>query len=135
MVPSTPAPSTRPARAALQTFFRIAEAWDLTAEERIAILGVPEPAILFHWRKEPDKASLPAEIFERLSHVFAIYHSLQVLLPDGRAADAWLKKPNAAALFGGRSALDIVLCSGAAGLALVRRYLNGQQGLAPGVED
>jgi hypothetical protein len=135
MVPSMPASSTKPAGAALRTFFRIAEAWDLTSEEQIAILGIPEPAIFFHWRKEPDKASLPADVLERLSHVFAIYRSLQLLLPDERAADAWIKKPNAASLFGGRSALDIVLCSGAADLTLVRRYLDGQQGLALGGED
>ena len=57
-----------------------------------------------------------------------IYKSLQILLPEAAAADAWVRKPNAALLFGGRSALDRMLAGNVSDLNLVRRYLDGARG-------
>jgi len=68
----------------------------------------------------------PPDTLERLSHVFGIYKSLQVLVP-GPAAATWIHRPNAAPLFDGRAALEIML-GGVAGLFLVRAYLDAERG-------
>ena len=53
---------------------------------------------------------------------------LQVLLPKPEAADGWIKKPNTAPLFGGKSALDRMLSGQVADLYVVRQYLDAQRG-------
>jgi hypothetical protein len=43
-------------------------------------------------------------------------------------ADEWVRRPNAAPLFGGRSALDRMLGGQVADLYVVRQYLDAQRG-------
>ena len=126
-----PAPEISPERmsaAGLRAFAGIAQAWGLSVDEQLRLLGQPPRSTFFAWRKEPDKASLPRDTLERLSNLLGIYKSLQILLPDAAAADAWVRKPNSAALFGGRSALARMLAGNVSDLNLVRRYLDGVRG-------
>ena len=116
------------AAAGLRAFARIADAWGLTVDEQIRLLGEPARSTFFAWRKQPDKAGLPRDTLERLSNLLGIYKSLQILLPDAAAADAWVRKPNAAPIFGGRSALQQMLAGNVSDLNLVRRYLDGVRG-------
>lgn len=118
----------RMAAAGLRAFVRIAEAWQLSVDEQLALLGQPPRSTWFAWRKQPEKATLPRDTLERLSNILGIYKSLQILLPDAAAADAWVRKPNAAAPFGGRSALERMLAGNVSDLNLVRRYLDGVRG-------
>jgi Protein of unknown function (DUF2384) len=118
----------RMAAAGLRSFTRIAAAWGLTVDEQLQLLGAPPRSTFFAWRKHPDKAALPRDTLERLSNILGIYKSLQILLPDAAAADAWVRKPNAAPLFGGRSALARMLAGNVSDLNLVRRYLDGVRG-------
>jgi hypothetical protein len=53
---------------------------------------------------------------------------LQILLPDTQAADAWIRKPNNAPLFGGRPALERMLSGQVADLYVVRQYLDAERG-------
>ena len=107
---------------------RIAASWQLSIDEQLRLLGAPPRSTYFAWRKHPDKATLPRDTLERLSNILGIYKSLQILLPDTAAADAWVKKPNAAPPFGGRSALARMLAGNVSDLNLVRRYLDGVRG-------
>lgn len=113
------------ARAGLATFFRIAEEWALDSGQQMALLGQTSRTTFFRWKKTPP-AALPPDTLERLSHVFGIYKSLQVLLPAPAAAN-WIHRPNSAPLFDGHPALDMML-GGVAGLFLVRAYLDGERG-------
>jgi len=113
------------ARAGLATFFRIADEWALDSSQQMALLGLTSRTTFFRWKKAPP-AALPPDTLERLSHVFGIYKSLQVLLPASAAA-GWIHRPNAAPLFDGRPALEMML-GGVAGLFLVRGYLDGERG-------
>jgi hypothetical protein len=63
-----------------------------------------------------------------VSYVLGIYKALQILLPQQAAADAWVRRPNAAPLFGGRPALDRMLSGNVADLYVVRQYLDAQRG-------
>jgi hypothetical protein len=60
--------------------------------------------------------------------LLGIYKALQILLPDPQAADAWVRQPNQAPFFGGRSALERMLSGHVADLFVVRRYLDAQRG-------
>ena len=68
------------------------------------------------------------DVLERVSYVLGIYKALQILLPDERAADAWVHQPNTAPLFAGRPALDRMLSGNVADLFVVRSYLDAQRG-------
>lgn len=114
--------------AGLRAFARIAEAWDLSVDEQLRLLGQPPRSTFFAWRKAPEKASLPRDTLERLSNLLGIYKSLQILLPDDAAADAWVRQPNSAPPFGGRSALERMLAGNVSDLNFVRRYLDGVRG-------
>ena len=113
------------ARAGLSTFYNIAEEWGLAVPAQMTLLGLTSRTTFFRWKKSAP-SMLPPDTLERLSHVFAIYKSLQILLP-GAAADEWIHRPNDAPLFNGHTALDLML-SGVAGLFLVRAYLDSERG-------
>lgn len=93
----------------------------------MTLLGSPPKSTFYHW-KLGEKVRLPRDTLERISYVFGIYSALQVLLPRPEAADTWIKKPNSAPLFGGRSALDRMLSGQVGDLYLVRQYLDAQRG-------
>lgn len=116
------------AMAGLRAFEKIAELWGLTVDEQLALLGQPPRSTYFAWRKHPEKASVSRDTLERLSNLLGIYKSLQILLPDAAVADGWIRRPNAASLFGGRSALDRMLAGNVSDLNLVRRYLDSARG-------
>ena len=116
------------AAAGLRAFERIAQAWGLTVEQQLQLLGQPPRSTFFAWRKAPDRAKLSRDTLERLSNLLGIYKSLQILLPDASAADGWVRQPNRAPLFGGQTALHRMLGGNVADLNLVRRYLDGVRG-------
>jgi hypothetical protein len=124
---SAPATGHDVAGAALRTFFRIAETWGLTVEEQITLLGGLSRSTLFAWKKR-GADRLPHDVLERISYIFGIWKALQILLPDAGSADGWLRRPNAAAPFGGRSALERMLSGNVADLYEVRRYLDAERG-------
>ncbi len=113
--------------AGLRAFVNIAEAWSLSIAEQLKLLGIGSRSTFFKWRRERDP-KLPADTLERLSYLLGIYKSLQILLPDAPAADAWIRKPNTAAPFGGRSALERMLSGQVADLYVVRQYLDAERG-------
>ena len=112
---------------ALRTFLRIAALWGLSVDEQMTLLGVTARSTFFKWKKDPN-AVLPKDALERISYILGIYKALQILLPDENAADEWVKRPNAAQPFGGRSALERMLSGQVADLFVVRQYLDAQRG-------
>ena len=113
--------------AGLRAFANIAEAWGLTVAEQLKLLGIASRSTFFKWRREREPR-LPQDTLERLSYLLGIYKSLQILLPDHQAADEWVRKPNEAPLFGGRSALERMLSGQVADLYVVRQYLDAERG-------
>ena len=122
-------PSSRDLSAAgLRAFFNIARDWGLNTDEQMVLLGPPGRATFFKWQSAPESADLKRDTLERLSYLLGIYKALQILLPDTVAADAWVKKPNSAPLFGGKTALDRMLGGNVADLVAVRQYLDARRG-------
>ncbi|MFK8076622.1 MAG: antitoxin Xre/MbcA/ParS toxin-binding domain-containing protein [Granulosicoccus sp.] len=116
--------------AALRTFLKIIDAWGLSQNEAMTILGYDENtrSTYFKWKRKPHSVKLQKEKLERLSYIFGIYKALQVLLPNESSADAWVKKPNSAPLFNGDTALNRMLSGNVADLYVVRRYLDAERG-------
>mgnify|MGYP000967728019 CR=1 FL=1 len=110
---------------ALRTFFRIAEAWGLKEQEQMRLLGLDSRSTFQSWKRGA-VAAISKDALERISYVMGIYKGLQILLP--RTADEWVRKPNAASLFGGGSALDRMMSGNVADLYVVRQYVDAQRG-------
>ena len=123
-VPVNPREVSRPA---LRTVFQILAAWGLSNKEQIKLLGNPPKSTFYRW-KQGEGVVLSQDTLERLSYIFGIYSALQVLLPRPDAADAWIKRPNTAPLFGGRSALERMLSGQVVDLYIVRQFLDAQRG-------
>ena len=113
--------------AGLRAFANIAEAWGLTVAEQLTLLGIASRSTFFKWRREREPR-LPQDTLERLSYLLGIYKALQILLPDAKAADEWVRKPNSAPPFGDRSALERMLSGQVADLYVVRQYLDAERG-------
>jgi hypothetical protein len=109
--------------AGLRAFFRIADLWQLSADEQRTLLGQPARSTFFKWKKGPVRA-LPRDVLERISYVLGIYKALEILLPQAESADGWIRRPNDAAPFGGRSALERLLSGNVGDLYAVRQYLD-----------
>lgn len=110
---------------ALRTFFRIADAWGLKEQEQMRLLGLESRSTFQSWKRGA-VAALSKDALERISYVMGIYKALHILLP--KTADDWVRKPNKAEPFGGRSALDRMMSGNVADLYVVRQYVDGQRG-------
>jgi hypothetical protein len=120
-----PNPAKRNA-VALKAFFGVTSKWQLTSEQERILLGVSK-ATFYRWKQQLD-GSLSADNIERISYILGIYKALRILLPDEKAANTWVHKPNTALLFGGHTALEKLLKGHVVDLADVRRYLDAERG-------
>lgn len=112
---------------ALRAFFPIAAAWGLSVGEQRALLGWP-PASTFHKYKGGNPGTVSFDTLTRLSLVLGIYKALQVLYPEPRLADAWVRMPNTNVIFGGKPPIALMTDDGIDGLYRVRRLLDGRRG-------
>ncbi len=110
--------------ALIDAFAKLSEDWELSTDDQITLFGSPGRSTFFKWKKSG--GNLPNDTLERISHLLGIYKSLQILLPDPDAADAWIKKPNT--FFGNRSALELMLDGRVIDIYKVREYLDAQRG-------
>lgn len=92
----------------------------------MGLIGVDTVSVYSGWKKNPDSARLKPYMIERISHTLAIFESLNVLLPPPNA-DSWVHRPNAAPLFGGRPAIELMTSVLTTDLAAVRYHLDGER--------
>jgi hypothetical protein len=111
---------------ALKAFFGITEKWQLSSEQERVLLGIPK-ATYYRWKQQMDGA-LSQDTIERISYILGIYKALRILLPNEKAANAWVHKPNQAPLFCGNTALAKLMKGHVIDLADVRRYLDAERG-------
>ena len=123
----------RVSAAALLNFFGITDEWGLSSRDQMILLGNPAKSSFYRMKEFADgKINKPIRLsqdtLERVSYVMGIYKALNILLPNPKGAADWIKKPNAAPLFNGQSALDIMLNGRVTDLSDVRRFLDGERG-------
>lgn len=125
--PKTGAAANDLGGAALRTFFNLAKAWKLSEDEQMKLLGLGSRSTLHAW-KSGRVTKISRDTLERISYLLGIFKAINILLPDPDRADAWMRAPNKAPLFGGRSALDRMTSGNVADLYVVRQYLDAQRG-------
>ena len=111
--------------ACLHAFGNIAAHWDMTASEQCQLLGVDDEKVLQDWMQRlraGDNVSLPQVVLEGIGCVLSIYASLVILLNHGRSK-GWVRAPNRAPLFGGKSAMSLMTSGNRKDLEDVARYL------------
>jgi hypothetical protein len=112
---------------AIRTFFNIASVWQLSNEEQRGLLGWPPESTFFKY-KSGDTGTLSFDTLMRISIVLGIYKDLHILYSEPNLADRWIKLPNSNQLFGGQTALSLMISNGMDGLYQVRRLLDGRRG-------
>jgi hypothetical protein len=125
--PRYPARENTLAGPGLRAFFNLAERWKLRVAEQRKLLGDPPESTFYKWKRERDGV-LSRDTLERISYLLGIFKALAILFPQADRADAWLRKPNGAPTFGGKSALERMLSGNVADLFVVRQYLDAQRG-------
>lgn len=108
----------------MESFLSLADGWELTTDDQIKLLGSPGRSTFFKWKKTG--GILPNDTVERISHLLNIYKCLEIVLPNPKSADTWIKKPNT--YFKGRSALEVMLEGQVSDIYRVRQYLDAQRG-------
>jgi hypothetical protein len=108
---------------AIQVFFGISAAWQMSFREEMRLLGLPRPV----WSSlaRGNRPVLPIETLRRIAFIARVFEAINMLFPAERA-DAWMRAPNSAQGFGRRSALAVMVEAGPAGMTAVRLYLQGQ---------
>ena len=124
---SDPAVRKRLSGPAVRAFLKIAEAWQLDTEEQRALLGWPASSTFLKY-KSAQAGTLPYDALMRISLALGIYKALHILFADDAIADTWIRLPNTNPLFGGRSALTLMLETGMDGMYHVRRLLDARRG-------
>jgi hypothetical protein len=102
----------------------MADAWGLSTEDQMRLLGSPARSTFFKWKKEG--GALPRDTVERISHLLAIWKSLEIVFTDPQRSDVWLRRPNE--FFEGASALEVMLEGNFYDVVRVRQYLDAQRG-------
>ncbi len=115
----------------VRAFREIADRFDLSEADRIAILGDPGRSTYHQWMKkarEQQPLTLPLDTLLRISAVLGIYKALAILFEDEHQALVWLKGPHQGTIFAGASPMAYMLKGGHDGLMSVRRYLDAWRG-------
>ncbi len=121
------AASERLSAPALRNFFNLAELWKLSGTEQRTLLGALPESTFYKYLKNPESAKLSRDTLERISHILGIFKAINILLPRHESADNWVRRPNDAVLFKGRSALDYMLSGSYEHIVTVRRYLDSER--------
>lgn len=103
-------------------FQRISEKWCLSHAEQQQLLGQAVGCAPMPWALSPSDAELE-EMMIRTSHLMNIYGALHSLFSDDAQADGWVRRPNQASPFQGKSALERMCQGGLDDLKVVHDYL------------
>lgn len=124
---ATKAPSNDQIQAALKAVFNILDKWHCSTEEAQILLGLKR-STLFKYKNNPEKASISKDLTERLSYLLNIHAALRILFSNPDSVYGWVRKPNDAPFFNGKSAMDIMLQGRVVDLWAVASRLNAERG-------
>lgn len=115
----------------VQTAFKVVlnifDKWQCTTEEALTLLGLKR-STWFKYKSAPEKASYSHDITERISYILNIHAALRILFSNPESVYQWVRKPNKAPFFNGRSAMDIMLQGRVVDLWAVASRLNAERG-------
>lgn len=109
---------------AIKASINLANRWDLSDDQFNTLVNAHIGTDYEAWISR-DTVQLADDSLIRMSHLLNIHAALRTLF-SGDSAYSWLKKPNSNPLFGGKSALSIMLSGGLSELEKVDQYLQLQ---------
>lgn len=119
------------AGALARTTVNLFKAWNLTDLEACILLGGMSARTWARWKigarsKEGGIGRIDRDLRTRMAHLMGIHKGLRYLFSEPARGYAWIRKPNA--IFGGQSALDLMLRGEIADLAAMREWLDAERG-------
>lgn len=112
---------------AFKAVLNILHKWNCNTEEMQLLLGLKR-STLFKYKSTPEKASISQDLTERLSYLLNIHAALRILFSNPDSVYGWVRKPNHAPFFNGKSAMDIMLQGRVVDLWAVASRLNAERG-------
>lgn len=98
--------------------------WKVTEKQAAVLLDLSVRSYT-RW-KGGGKASWNRDLKARLSNLMGIHKALRIVFREPQRGYDWVRAPNS--VFGGRSALDVMLDGNLTDLMRVRRYLDSERG-------
>ncbi|MBL7481143.1 MbcA/ParS/Xre antitoxin family protein [Legionella bononiensis] len=115
----------------IQTAFKVVlnifDKWHCTTEEALILLGLKR-STWFKYKNSPENASFSHDITERISYILNIHAALRILFSNQDSVYQWVRKPNMAPFYNGRSAMDVMLQGRVVDLWAVASRLNAERG-------
>lgn len=120
-----PEPITQEEAAAMfRAILNLFGKWGLTDEQAATLLDTPVRSYR-RWKAEgPGRISRDGRA--RLSNLMGIHKALRIIFAEAPRSYAWIKAAND--VFGGASALDVMLGGELTDIMRVRRYLDAERG-------
>ena len=115
----------------VQTAFKVVlnifDKWHCTTDESLTLLGLKR-STWFKYKSAPEKASFSHDLIERISYLLNIHAALRILFSNQESVYKWVRKPNKAPFYNGRSAMDIMMQGRVVDLWAVASRLNAERG-------
>ena len=129
MIPAqlSPALDNKQVQTAFKVVLNIFDKWHCTTEEALTLLGLKR-STWFKYKSAPESASFSHDITERISYLLNIHAALRVLFSNQESVYQWVRKPNKAPFYNGRSAMDIMMQGRVVDLWAVASRLNAERG-------
>lgn len=113
---------------AVRLFLKLADLWQLSVEQRRALLGDISRQTYHNWQNGK-VATLGRDQLERISLLLGTHKGLKLLFADDAAGLRWLKSANDDVPFAGKAPLDRALLGSINDLYVVRRYIDAWRGV------
>jgi Protein of unknown function (DUF2384) len=114
--------------AAFRLFLKLADHWNLSVDQRLALLGDISRQTYHNWQRGK-VGTLSRDQLERISLLLGTHKGLKLLFSDEAAGLRWFKSANRDLPFGGKAPLDRALRGGIDDLYAVRRYIDAWRGI------
>lgn len=112
--------------AAVQAFFKLAQAWQLRDESARQLLGGVSNGV-FYQLKRGQKKVLDQDKLTRISLLVGIFKALNILY-SRKLADSWVSLRNSNPMFKGVAPLNYMVQGGVPALIRVRQLLDARRG-------
>jgi hypothetical protein len=123
--PFSPEPITDAEAAAMfRACLNLFRLWGVTDDQAATLLDLPRRTFA-RW-KAGELGRIGRDGKARLSNLMGIHKALRIVFSDASRGYAWIKAPNA--VFGGASALSVMLGGELTDLMRVRGYLDAERG-------
>lgn len=123
-----PAVRRRISPVAVKLFLGLARAWQLTVDQRRALLGDISRPTYHNWQNGK-VGTLTRDQLERISLLLGIHKGLRLLFADEAGATRWFTSRNRDLPFSDKSPLERALGGSIDDLYAVRRYIDAWRGM------